>query len=100
MSTSYGQSTVIEGIDQAIQSIEEQIRSQQAPPHEEQTGEVQGGFGAAIPSRTTHSCASAPSARFTVPWGIRADASAVPTGSTAGRASGNGAGCPGERQPR
>ena len=41
MSTPYGQSTVIEGIDQAIQSIEEQIRSQQAPSPRPSAGEEQ-----------------------------------------------------------
>lgn len=43
MSTPYGQSTVIEGIDQAIQSIEEQIRSQQAPAPRVPAGEGQEG---------------------------------------------------------
>jgi hypothetical protein len=55
MSTPYGQSTVIEGIDQAIQSIESQIRSQQvyggqAPAGEEQERRDQdGAAGSAAP---------------------------------------------------
>jgi hypothetical protein len=53
MSRPIGQSTVIEGIDQAIQSIEEQIRSQQVPtgqipPSEEQERRDQDGAAGSI----------------------------------------------------
>ena len=56
MSTPYSQSAVIEGIDQAIQSIEEQIRSQQVyggqvPAGEEQERREQDGVaGSAAPA--------------------------------------------------
>jgi hypothetical protein len=68
MSTPYGQSTVIEGIDQAIQSIEEQIRSQQIapgqiPPGEEQERRDQNGaVGSVLPPVPVQAPAPAPQA--------------------------------------
>jgi hypothetical protein len=53
MSRPASQSNVIDGIDQAIQSIESQIRSQQVPPRDEQPvagSEVGSAVGSAAPA--------------------------------------------------